>query len=266
MQKAFGRMGFECDIDCRVEHSVEKNIVGAEIHTFMIDWNYNEVEDDTFLQISVIENAIRHLYYWNPDCGFRRSTPCGWSAGARSMTSISAPVSCIYDGNGVNTFTCAVSEVKEIVELKTAIVNDSYFGVNVKIRLGQYIKCGHLTLKLFIDESEIPMYKALDNVCRWWEDECGLKSMHVPEDAKDAMYSYWYSFQQGLYQKEVLEEAKRVAELGLKTVIFDDGWQMEGVKRFFYGLEYRMLEKSRSCGKNIRIKLYSTVTGQGHPF
>ena len=31
MQKAFGRFGFECDIDCRVEHSVEKNIAGAEV-------------------------------------------------------------------------------------------------------------------------------------------------------------------------------------------------------------------------------------------
>lgn len=247
MQKAFGRIGFECGIDCEVKHSFEKNISGAVIHTFIIDWDYNEVREDTLLQLSIKEDAVGHLYYWNPNCGFKRDMPLGWIAGRKSMTSISAPVSCIYDGLGKNTFTCAVSEVKEIVELKTAIVNDTYFGMNVKINLSQYIKCGHLELKLYIDETDIPMYEAIDNVRKWWEENCDLKPMNVPDYAKDAMYSYWYSFQQGLYQDEVLEEAKRVAELGLKTVILDDGWQMEGVNvRFAYTGDWQVNEKKFS--------------------
>lgn len=244
MQKVFGRLGFECAIDCEVSHSAEKKDNGAVVHTFSIDWDYNKVENDTLVTISLKEDAIKHLYYWNPDCGFKRDMPLGWIGGKKSMTSISAPVACIYDGLGINTFTCAVSEVKEIVELKTAIVNDSYFGMEVKIKLKQYIRCGHLDLKILIDETDVPMYEALDNVRQWWEDECGLKAMNVPDCAKDAMYSYWYSFQQGLFQKEVMEEAERAAKLGLKTVIIDDGWQMEGVNtRFAYTGDWQVNEK-----------------------
>ncbi len=247
MKKTFGRFGVECDIDCKVELKVRVNGSGAKIHTFLIDWEGSKISDDTFFTISIKEDAVGHLYYWNPDAGFRRSMPVGWIGGKKSMTSISAPVSCIYDGRDRNTFTCAVSEVREIVELKTAIVNDSYFGMNVKINLSQYIKCGHLELKLLIDETNIPMYEAIDNVRKWWEDECDLKPMNVPEDAKDAMYSYWYSFCQGLYQEEVLEEAKRIADLGLKTVILDDGWQMEGVNvRFAYTGDWQVNEKKFS--------------------
>lgn len=244
MQKVFGRLGFECGIDCEVTHSFEKTSKNAAMHTFDIAWDYEKVTEETKISITLREDAVGHLYYWNPTCGFKRSVPCGWIGGKKSMTSISAPVSCIYDGKGINRFTVAVSEVKEIVELKTAIVNDSYFGMEININLNQYVHCGHLTLKVLIDETQIPMHEAIDNVRAWWEEECDLQGMKAPEDAKDAMYSYWYSFQQALFNNEVLEEAKRVAELGLKTVILDDGWQMEGVDtRFAYTGDWYPHEK-----------------------
>lgn len=247
MQKAFGRLGFECDIDCAVEHTVVKKISGANIHAFLIDWDYNKVSEDSAIIISIKEDAVGHLYYWNPDCGFRRALPVGWSAGQKSMTSISAPVSCIYNGKDRNTFTCALSEVRETVELKTAIVDDKYFGMEIRIKLSQYIKKGHLELKLYIDETDIPMYEAIDKVRIWWENECDLTPMNVPDYAKDAMYSSWYSFQQGLYQNEILEEAKSVADLNLKTIILDDGWQMEGVNvRFAYTGDWQANEKKFS--------------------
>lgn len=247
MKKVFERFSVDCDVDCKVEQKVSINEPGAKIYTFFIDWDYRNVSGDAFLTISLEEDAVGHLYYWNPDAGFNRSMPLGWRGGKKSMTSISAPVACIYDGREQNTFTCAVSEVKEIVELKTAIVNDKYFGVKVIVNLNQYVQCGHLELKLYVDETDIPMYEAIDNVRKWYEDECDLKPMNVPDCAKDAMYSYWYSFQQGLFQKEVLEEAKRVKELGLKTVILDDGWQMEGVDvRYAYTGDWQVNEKKFS--------------------
>ena len=204
MKKVFERFSVDCDVDCKVEQKVSINEPGAKIYTFFIDWDYRNVSGDAFLTISLEEDAVGHLYYWNPDAGFNRSMPLGWRGGKKSMTSISAPVACMYDGREQNTFTCAGSEVKENVELKTAIVKDKYFGVKVIVNLNQYVQCGHLELKLYVDETDIPMYEAIDNVRKWYEDECDLKPMNVPDCAKDAMYSYWYSFQQGLFQKEVL--------------------------------------------------------------
>lgn len=247
MKESFGRLEFECGIECEVKESVKKNQAGAEIHTFLINWDYEKVEKDTEITIQLKEDAVGHMYKWHPLCGFDRSVTRGWFPAQESMTSISAPISSIFDGNGRNTFTCAVSEVKEVVDLKTAIVGNNRFAMVLKIKLAQYIKCGHLELKLLIDETDIPMYKAIDNVRIWWEEECGLKPMPVPSDAKDAMYSYWYSFQQELFQEPVLEEAERVKELGLKTVILDDGWQMEGHGvRYAYTGDWQVSEKKFS--------------------
>lgn len=265
MQQVFGRLGFSCGIDCEVEHDVQQTDSGAFVHSFVIDWDYDKVEDDTEIQLSLREDAVGHLYHWNPDCGFRRTMPLGWIGGKKSMTSISAPISCIYNGSGKNIFTCAVSEVKEIVELKTAIVGDTYFGMEIKIKLKQYVRRGHLELKLLIDETDIPMYTAIDNVRRWWEEDCGLAAMPVPECAKDAMYSYWYSFQQGIFQDEVLSEAERVAALGLTSVIIDDGWMMEGTNtRFAYAGDWTVhpakfpdfagtVEKMHSLGLKVLL-------------
>lgn len=244
MQKAFGRIGFECGIDCNVKHNVKINNSGSQIHTFKIEWDYNEVCDDTLVMISIKEDAIGHLYYWNPNSGLEKSIPNDVNEGKKSMTSISAPVACIYDGRGKNTFTCAVSEVKEIVELKTAIVNYKYFKMDVKIKLKQYAQCGYLELKLYIDETDIPMYTSIDNVRKWYENECDLKPMNVPDIAKDTMYSSWYSFHQELFQNAVIDEAKRAKELGLKAIILDDGWQMEGVdNRYAYTGDWQVNEK-----------------------
>lgn len=227
MKKIFNDITFKCGIDCKIKCNIKKFIMGADIYDFSIDWECDDVTEDSILQFFMIEDSIGHMYYWNPDCGCNRNIPVGWGEGKKSMTSISAPVSCVYDMNGVNRFTCALSEVKEVVSLKVATVKDCYFGMDIQISMKQYIKCGHLDLKIYIDRSDIPMYKAIDNVRLWWEDGCKIKPMHIPNEAKEAMYSYWYSFQQNLSQYEVLAEAERTAEIGLKTVIIDDGWEMD---------------------------------------
>ena len=107
-----------------------------------------------------------------------------------------------------------------------------------------------MDLKIYINEEKMPMYKAVDAVRVWWEDECDLKPMAVPECAKDALYSSWYAFQQALYQEPLLEEAKRASDLGLKTIILDDGWQQESAgTRYAFAGDW----DSFSCGSGIKF-------------
>ncbi len=41
------------------------------------------------------------------------------------------------------------------------------------------------------------------------------------------MYSFWYSYHQEFTEEDVEAECRRAAELGFRTVIVDDGWQMD---------------------------------------
>jgi alpha-galactosidase len=49
--------------------------------------------------------------------------------------------------------------------------------------------------------------------------------MHVPESAKQPMYSTWYSYHQNLDAERIVAECRIAKTLGCGAVIVDDGWQ-----------------------------------------
>lgn len=85
--------------------------------------------------------------------------------------------------------------------------------------------------KIRIDMRNIPFYDSIYDTVEWWENECGYKSAFVPESAKLPMDSLWYSFHQNLEKDKILEECRLSKELGMETVIIDDGWQTDDNNR-----------------------------------
>ena len=82
-----------------------------------------------------------------------------------------------------------------------------------------------------IDMRAVPFYDSIYDTVEWWESECGYKSAFVPESAKLPMDSLWYSFHQNLAKDKILEECRLSKELGMQTVIIDDGWQTDDNNR-----------------------------------
>lgn len=85
--------------------------------------------------------------------------------------------------------------------------------------------------KIRIDMRKIPFYDSIYETVSWWENECGYNSVFVPDSAKMPMDSLWYSFHQELKRDEILEECRLSKELGMETVIIDDGWQTDDNNR-----------------------------------
>ena len=85
--------------------------------------------------------------------------------------------------------------------------------------------------KIRTDMRNIPFYDSIYETVSWWENECGYKSAFVPESARLPMDSLWYSFHQNLKKEEILEECRLSKELGMETVIIDDGWQTDDNNR-----------------------------------
>ncbi len=85
--------------------------------------------------------------------------------------------------------------------------------------------------KIRIDMRAIPFYDSIYDTVSWWENDCGYKSAYVPKSARMPMDSLWYSFHQNLKNDEILEECRLSKELGMETVIIDDGWQTDDNNR-----------------------------------
>lgn len=235
MEKTFDNFHFDCPIDCRADEKTTVAPDGAVIHTFSLSWNPADIKGKTNVHFFHEQDCIRDMFLWHPKSRADRRLPLhNCSLPVKSMTSVSAPIGCVFDASGKNRFTVAVSEVRQVVELQVASSINCTLCADVFLNLADFPETDHMELSIRIDESDVPMHEAIRRVTAWWETDCKLSPLPVPPIAKDAMYSTWYSFKQALFAKELLPEAKRAAELGLKTVLLDDGWQMDT-----YALDYK---------------------------
>lgn len=168
---------------------------------------------------------------WHPTCRFDRSLRADWSYGEKSMSAVSAPVIAFYSEDGKNRGTFAVSEALKEVRMNLGVhEEDGTMKCVVTISTGA-LEENHYEVYLLSDYRDVAYEKSIREVAKWWEEDCGFTPAYVPEDAKDPMYSFWYSYHQVFTDEEVEAECKRAADLGFKTVIVDDGWQTDDENR-----------------------------------
>lgn len=169
---------------------------------------------------------------WHPTCGTNRTILPDWSRSHKSMTACSAPVTAFFSENDRNRYTIALSEAKKEVLINMGVhEEDGFMKCAVTINAGNLLPEEDYRVNLILDTRDIPYYQALHDIQKWWIDECDIKPCPVPDLAKDAMYSFWYSFHQKFTDEEIENECRRAKELGFKTIILDDGWQTDDTNR-----------------------------------
>lgn len=168
---------------------------------------------------------------WHPTCRFDRSLRADWSYGEKSMSAVSAPIIAFYSEDGKNRGTFAVSEALKEVRMNLGVhEEDGTMKCVVTISTGALAE-DYYEVSILSDYRDVAYEKSIREVAKWWEEDCGFTPAYVPEDAKDPMYSFWYSYHQVFTDEEVEAECRRAAELGFKTVIVDDGWQTDDENR-----------------------------------
>lgn len=203
---------------------------GETVYTFDFSWDPQEAagQDDPCLSIQWYEPCLNILGAWHPLCEADRGPRVEWIGPLISKTAFSAPVVSYYDDRDVNTFTVALSELEKEVRMDFGVHEENgTLRCWITVPLLPFGPVSSYTLRLYIDRRPLPFYKALDGVRRWWEDTCGVQPAPVPAAGRDALYSTWYSYHQGVTAENVEAECARAAELGFKMVIVDDGWQTD---------------------------------------
>lgn len=180
---------------------------------------------------------------WYPNCGKERSLQADWGRPNRSMTCISAPVVCLFSEEGKNRLTFALEEAAKEIFFSAGVREEDG---TLSCQIGMLLEKEELPwrTRLYLNWKDCSYAAALDEIAAWWEKDCGMAAMPVPEAARLPMYSTWYSYHQEICAKKLEREAALAKAAGFETLIVDDGWQTEDNNRgYAYCGDWQVAEK-----------------------
>ncbi len=191
-------------------------------------------------------SAADCAFTWNPSMGDIHGLYFEW--GLKTVKSRLAswmPEQQIISRTGKNKLTIAVSDVDTPIEIGTGVCEEdativckaTFFTLPSSPRK-------HYSAVIRLDMRNIDYYDSIYDVSDWWKNECGYTPAFVPEAAREPMDSLWYSFHQRLDKEKILKECRLSSQLGMKSVIIDDGWQTDDNSRgYAYCGDWAVAEK-----------------------
>lgn len=87
------------------------------------------------------------------------------------------------------------------------------------------------SVSIRLDSRNIFWSSTIREASDWIIKNKNLEPCPVPDTAFEPLYSSWYQFHQGVSAAEIEAEAAIAADMGMKTIIIDDGWQTDDGNR-----------------------------------
>jgi alpha-galactosidase len=192
----------------------------------------DEAERPPVFRLSWSHPLVSVHGYWHSGAGYDKGLQVDWVKGVYSKATSGAPVGCLYDLDGRNRLTFALSDALNPVTFHAGVHEESG-EARCWVRLFDepLAPFGVYDATLRLDTRDLPYYETLSDVSRWWAGLPGYEPAGVPESARLPMYSTWYSFHQELEPGRVEEQCRLAKELGCEAVIMDDGWQTTSNER-----------------------------------
>lgn len=221
----------DCTVTSNVEFTVEmtKRELEKDVYeyAFRLDWDEEQAKDDNS-KIMLLWSIplIDVQYMWHPNTRPRRVLDADWRLNFSSMLTCSGPLAMLFNSEDLNTFTFATDEVKKVTNVRFGVddLNDAISG-EISMGLKQFVGRSSDVLRVRADFRKIPYYQVLDDARAWWEQVLDITPMEVPPVARKPVYSSWYNFHQDIHAEELEAECVLAKELGMDTIIVDDGWQ-----------------------------------------
>lgn len=214
--------------NCEAEVSVTPVSAENGIYLYRITVDYPEKRFPERIKLRWFTEFDDIFSTWNPGGRFSHELMPSWRpVDTRSRSAAGAPVFSMMAKGSENRCTFALADAANPVRLTGGMEERSgKIECTVELFTDRVDMLDHYETLLRVDESRRPYYDAVYGVRQWWT-ETGYPAAHVPEDAKRTMFSSWYSFQKLISEEPVLEQCRMAKELGMDTVILDDGWQCD---------------------------------------
>lgn len=168
---------------------------------------------------------------WSPLRGMERMLKPNWlPARSSSRIAAGAPVLSLISKAGQNRLTVALSDAATATEISAGVSEETAeFQINVTLFTELTHAIDRYEVFIRLDTRDVGYGDALSGVEAWWEEF--YPPCSVPENAREPLFSSWYNFHQELSADELVRQCSLAAELGMKTLIIDDGWQTEDNSR-----------------------------------
>lgn len=217
------------NIDLTVEvnkRELEKDVYEYE---FLLNWDEEQAKaNDSKVIMSWNLPCIDVQYMWHPRCRPRRVLDADWRLQVESMLTGSAPLALLFNSDDMNTFTFATDEVKKVTSVRFGVDDDkNTIAGDIEMGLRQFVGRNSDRLLVRADFRKIPYYEVMDGFRAWWEEVLDIEPMKVPDIARYPMYSSWYNYHQEIHAEELEKECALAKEMGMDTIIVDDGWQTD---------------------------------------
>ncbi len=226
--------------------SVDASLPGNEVpEKFTIRW-YFSAKDCSFT--------------WNPTMMDIHGLYFDWGKKViKSRLASNMPLQQLISRDGRNKLNISVSDVDTPIEIGTGIrEEDGTIECDVSFFTMPTSPKEKYSAIIRLDMRDIPFYDSVYDASEWWEKECGYECARIPEHARLPMDSLWYSFHQNLDKDEILKECKASKELGMETVIIDDGWQTDDNNRgYAYCGDWKIAPKKMGDMKELTDNIHA---------
>lgn len=216
----------EDTVDIQIKNIPDENV---ELYKIIFDWNEKKTPKE--IRLSFFNPCTDAYTHWD----VKNHTPrfFAWHRDKSTESRLAKwmPITQLAAKSGKNSYTVALSDVK--TPTKIAVTYHLYnkkAETYIAFFTSPIEPISHYEVTIRIDKRNIPYDKAIISA-RYWYSEMGYKNDHIPEAAKDSVYSTWYAYLQDVKAKDVLKECKIAKKLGMDTVIVDDGWQNKEILR-----------------------------------
>ena len=232
---------FDVKTENKIKNQSLTKIKGGDVCEYLLKIEFeNEVSPKEYSLIWE-EDQIDMLAFWSSKSSQQHNiNPDWWMRKEESRTASGMPLMAIYNKKNINRELIAISDTANPTKLQVGVVEENG-KIRFRIDLFDAIcpKMSEYSVTIRIDKRAIPVTEAIMSTKEWWGGDT-----YIPNEATLPMYSCWYSFHQHTIPSEILEECKIAKELGMDTVIVDDGWQTDDNSRgYAFCGDWKICEK-----------------------
>ena len=181
------------------------------------------------LRLETPQVDIQH--FWSPNNDSPALCP-DWGGKYDSQLARGIPVYEFLNGNCKNRLTMALDDsfrqidlIAGVREETASVMAEFSFFNKPEAPLDRY------ELTLMLDARPVFWSESIREAAEWISGKIGHAPFNCPEEAFEPVYSSWYQFHQNVSAVELEREAVLASELGMKTLILDDGWQTDDARR-----------------------------------
>jgi alpha-galactosidase len=168
---------------------------------------------------------------WRATQGSHRELPTDWGSHRDIRSVRSAPVAAFVGADDLAPCTISLSSSVRGCDFAVG-VNEESAEQLIQLAVDDVESVdGSYRFTVRIDLRGLHFAESLRGVTDAWTAELGDRIAPVPELARQAMYSTWYSDHQHVSAESVEHHARASAQYGYRAVIVDDGWQTKDTAR-----------------------------------